>query len=101
MLAGAGGFDAVMLVVAADESVMPQTREHFAICRLLGVSRGLIALTKSDLADADMRAVAELDVREMAAGSFLEAAEIVPVSSRTGEGLDALRGAIARLGSAG
>ncbi|MEX2270923.1 MAG: selenocysteine-specific translation elongation factor [Vicinamibacterales bacterium] len=101
MLAGAGGFDAVLLVVAADESVMPQTREHFAICRLLGLSRGVIALTKSDLADADMRAVAELDVREMIAGSFLEAAEIVPVSSRTGEGLDHLRAAIARLAGPG
>ena len=101
MLAGAGGFDAVLLVVAADESVMPQTREHFAICRLLGLSRGVIALTKSDLADPDMRAVAELDVREMAAGSFLETADIVPVSSRTGEGLDPLRAAIARLAGHG
>src|SRR5688500_18281600 len=101
MLAGAGGFDAVLLVVAADESVMPQTREHFAICRLLGLSRGVIALTKSDLADPDMRAVAELDVRDMVAGSFLETADIVPVSSRTGEGLDQLRAAIARLAAGG
>ena len=100
MLAGAGGFDAVLLAVAADESVMPQTREHFAICRLLGLSRGVVALTKSDLADADMRAVAEADVREMVAGSFLASAEIVAVSSATGEGLDALRGAIARLAGA-
>ncbi|HUF22652.1 MAG TPA: selenocysteine-specific translation elongation factor, partial [Vicinamibacterales bacterium] len=101
MLAGAGGFDAVLLVVAADESVMPQTREHFAICRMLGLSRGVVALTKSDLADADMRAVAESDVRELAAGSFLEGAEIVAVSSRTGEGLDAVRAAIARLAEGG
>jgi len=101
MLAGAGGFDAVLLVVAADESVMPQTREHFAICRMLGLSRGVIALTKSDLADADMLAVAESDVRGMIAGSFLEGAEIVAVSSRTGEGLDALRAAIARLAASG
>ncbi len=101
MLAGAGGVDAVLLVVAADESVMPQTREHFAICRLLGLSRGVVALTKSDLADADMRAVAESDVRELVAGSFLDGAEIVPVSSRTGEGLEALRAAIARLAVAG
>jgi selenocysteine-specific elongation factor len=98
MLAGAGGFDAVLLVVAADEGVMPQTREHFAICRLLGLTRGVIALTKSDLADADTRAVAAADARELVAGSFLDDAEIVQVSSRTGEGLDALRAAIARLG---
>ena len=98
MLAGAGGFDAVLLVVAADEGVMPQTREHLAICRLLGLSRGVIALTKSDLADADMRAVAELDVRELAAGTFLEGADVVPVSARTGDGIDALRASIARLG---
>ena len=97
MLAGAGGFDAVLLAVAADESVMPQTREHFAICRLLGLSRGVVALTKADLADADMRAVAESDVRELVAGSFLAGAEIVAVSSRTGEGLNELRAAIARL----
>jgi selenocysteine-specific elongation factor len=101
MLAGAGGFDAVLLVVAADESVMPQTREHFAICRLLGLSRGVIALTKADLADPDMRGVAESDVRELVAGSFLEGAEIVAVSSRTGEGLDTLRAAIARLAEGG
>ena len=101
MLAGAGGFDAVLLVVAADEGVMPQTREHLAICRLLGIARGVIALTKSDLADADMRAVAEIDVRELVAGTFLEDAEITPVSSRTGEGLDALGGAIDRLAASG
>lgn len=101
MLAGAGGFDAVLLAVAADEGVMPQTREHFAICRMLGLSRGVVALTKSDLADADMRAVAESDVRGMIAGSFLDGAEIVAVSSRTGEGLDALRAAIARLAASG
>lgn len=100
MLAGAGGFDAVLLVVAADEGVMPQTREHLAICRLLGLSRGVIALTKIDLADADMRAVAELDVRELTAGTFLGDAEVVPVSARTGEGLYALRAAIMRLGDA-
>ena len=72
MLAGVGGIDAVLLVVAADESVMPQTREHFDICRLLQVPRGAIALTKIDLADADMRELAALEVRELVAGSFLE-----------------------------
>jgi selenocysteine-specific elongation factor len=91
MLAGAHGLDAVMLVVAADESVMPQTREHFEICRLLGLRHGLVALTKCDLADAETRALAETETRELVAGSFLEGAPIVPVSGKTGEGLGALR----------
>ena len=94
MLAGAGGIDLVMLVVAADESVMPQTREHFDICRLLHVPAGLIALTKIDLADADLQTLAALEARELTSGSFLDAAPIVGVSSRTGEGLDALRAAL-------
>jgi selenocysteine-specific elongation factor len=91
MLAGAHGIDAVILVVAADESVMPQTREHFHICRLLGIPRGLVALTKSDVADADMQALAEMEVRELVAGSFLDGAPVLRVSARTGEGLDSLR----------
>jgi len=95
MLAGAGGIDAVMLVVAANESVMPQTREHLAICRLLGVTRGLVALTKVDVVDEDTRDVAAIEVRELVAGTFLERAPIVPVSARSGEGLDALRRVIA------
>jgi selenocysteine-specific elongation factor len=95
MLAGAGGIDLVLLVVAADESVMPQTREHFEICRLLGVERGIIALTKSDLADADMLAVAESETRELVADSALKSAPIVPVSSKTEQGLVALRAALA------
>jgi selenocysteine-specific elongation factor len=94
MLAGAGGIDAVLLVVAADESVMPQTREHLAICRLLGVERGIVALTKSDLVDADTCGVTALEVRALVDGTFLAAAPIVPVSARTGAGLDALRQAI-------
>ena len=94
MLAGIGGIDLVMLVVAADESVMPQTREHFDICRLLHVPAGLVALTKADLVDADTRELARMEVRELVAGSFLEGAPIVPVSARTGEGLDALRAAL-------
>ena len=94
MLAGVGGIDVVVLVVAADESVMPQTREHFAICRLLRVPAGVVALTKADLADADTLAIARLEVQELVAGSFLEGAPIVPVSSKTGEGLDALRAAL-------
>ena len=71
MLAGVGGMDLVMLVVAADESVMPQTREHFHICRLLHVPRGLIVLTKSDLSDRETLELARLEVRELVAGSFL------------------------------
>jgi selenocysteine-specific elongation factor len=97
MLAGAGGIDAVLLVVAADESVMPQTREHFQICRLLGFDRGVIALSKADLADQDLRGVAAAEVRALVAGSFLAGAPIVPVSARSGEGLDALRAALAAL----
>jgi selenocysteine-specific elongation factor len=95
MLAGVGGIDLVVLVVAADESVMPQTREHFDICRLLRVPTGLVALTKADVADADMVEIARLDVRELVAGSFLDGAPIVPLSARTGEGLDAFRAALA------
>jgi selenocysteine-specific elongation factor len=97
MLAGAGGIDLVMLIVAADESVMPQTREHFQICRLLHVPAGLIVLTKSDLADGDMLEIARMDVAELTAGSFLEAAPVVAVSSRTGAGLDQVRHVLAAL----
>src|SRR5437667_3498594 len=89
MLAGVGGIDLVVLVVAADESVMPQTREHFEICRLLRVPAGLIVLTKIDIADAEMQALAGLEVRELVAGSFLEDAPLLRVSSRTAEGLEA------------
>jgi selenocysteine-specific elongation factor len=94
MLAGAFGIDAVVLVVAADESVMPQTREHFHICRLLGVPRGVVALTKCDLADRDSQALAELEVGELVTGSFLEGRPVLQVSARTGEGLPALRAAL-------
>jgi selenocysteine-specific elongation factor len=94
MLAGAGGIDLVMLVVAADESVMPQTREHFQICRLLEVPAGLIVLTKSDVADADMIETARLEVRELVVGSFLADAPIVAVSSTKGTGLDDLKAAL-------
>jgi selenocysteine-specific elongation factor len=94
MLAGVGGIDLVVLVVAADESVMPQTREHFDICRLLHVPTGLVALTKSDLVDADTLELVRLEVRELAAGSFLDGAPIVPVSAKTGDGLDAFRRAL-------
>jgi len=97
MLAGAGGIDAVALVIAADESVMPQTREHFEICRLLGLERGLIVLTKADRADRDAVEIAALEARELVAGSFLEGAPLVVTSARTGAGLDDLRQALAAL----
>jgi selenocysteine-specific elongation factor len=99
MLAGAGGIDAVVLVVAADESVMPQTREHFEICRLLHVPAGVIALTKCDAADADLIEIAGLEVRELVAGSFLDGAPVVQVSAKTGAGLDGLRAELEALAS--
>ena len=94
MLAGVGGIDSALLVVAADESVKPQTREHFAICKLLGIPTGLVAITKSDLVDRDILELVRLEVEDLAAGSFLEGKPIVPVSSTTGAGLDDLRAAI-------
>jgi len=101
MLAGAGGLDAILLVVAADEGVKPQTREHFAIARLLGLSRGLVALTKVDRVAPELREVVSLEVREFLAGSFLENAPILPVSARTGEGIDELRRALLDVAVAG
>ena len=97
MLAGVGGMDLVMLHVAADESVMPQTREHFDICRLLRVPSGLVVLTKSDLVDASTLDVVRLEVKDLVAGSFLEGAPVVAVSARTGAGLADLRRTLAGL----
>ncbi len=97
MLAGAGGIEAVLLVVAADESVMPQTREHFEIVRLLDLAAGVVALTKVDRVAPELVEVTASDVRDLTRGSFLENAPIVPVSARTGEGLDALRAALVGL----
>jgi selenocysteine-specific elongation factor len=94
MMAGAAGIDLVLLVIAADESLKPQTREHFDICRLLGVKRGVVALTKSDLVDADMLGLVKLEVEEYLRGSFLERAPIVAVSARTGAGLPELKKAL-------
>jgi selenocysteine-specific elongation factor len=94
MLAGAGGIDLVLLVIAADEGVRPQTREHFDICRLLEIPRGIIALTKSDLVSTDMPDSARLDVEEFVRGSFLQNAPIISVSAKTGAGLDELRAAL-------
>lgn len=97
MLAGAGGIDAVLLVVAADESVKPQTREHFEICRLLGVRHGMFVLTKIDLADAAQLVRARADVAALAKGSFLEGAPIEAVSAVTGAGLEKLKRQLALL----
>ena len=99
MLAGIGGIDFVTLVVAADEGVKPQTREHFDICRLLSIQRGLIVLTKSDLVDADSLAVVRLELEDFVRGSFLEGAPILPVSAIKGTGLDELKRELARVAS--
>ena len=88
MLAGASGIDFVLLAVAADDGVMPQTREHLAIIQLLGLQRGIVALTKCDLADTERRAVVTSQIRNLIAGTALAQAPILPVSSATGEGLD-------------
>jgi selenocysteine-specific elongation factor len=90
----------VLLVVAGDESIKPQTREHFDICRLLGIPRGLVAITKSDLVDAEMLGLVRLEVEEFVRGSFLEGAPIIPVSARTGAGLDELKQALLRVAHA-
>ena len=98
MLAGAHGIDAVALVIAADESVMPQTREHFDICRLLDVRKGLVVLTKKDLVDDDLLQLVRAETETLVAGSFLESAPIIAVSSRTGEGIDNLKEALREIG---
>jgi selenocysteine-specific elongation factor len=100
MLAGVGGIDLVLFVIAADESIKPQTREHFDICRLLGIPRGVIALTKADLVDEDILGLVRMEVEELVAESFLEGAPMVPVSSLTGAGLDDLRRELARVAAA-
>src|SRR5262245_6724443 len=97
MLAGVGGIDLVMLVIAADEGVMPQTREHLAICQLLRIKDGLVALTKVDLVDEDWLALVIEDSREFLKGTFLESKPIVGVSAKTGQGLDALKAALGTL----
>ena len=97
MLAGVGGIDFIVFVIAADESIMPQTREHFEICRLLRIRSGLIALTKCDLVDRDTIEVAKLEIADFVRGSFLENAPILPISATTGMGLDVLRSELARV----
>ncbi len=91
MVAGVTGMDLLAFVIAADEGIMPQTREHFEICRLLGVKQGLVILTKIDMVDGDWLEMVEEEVREFCTGSFLEGAPIIHVSSTTGEGIDQVR----------
>jgi selenocysteine-specific elongation factor len=95
MLAGATGIDLAVLVVAADDSIMPQTREHLEILRLLGLRHGVLALTKCDLVDETTREVVELEVRELVQGTFLENAPLIATAAYTGEGIAELKAAIA------
>jgi selenocysteine-specific elongation factor len=97
MLAGVGGIDLAMLVIAADEGVMPQTREHLAICSLLRVRTGLVVLTKTDTVEADWIELVRDDVAGLVRGTFLESAPIVAVSAKTGEGIEELKAALRRL----
>ena len=105
MLAGVGGIDLVLLVIAADEGIKPQTREHFDICRLLAIRRGITVLTKSDAVDAETLEVVRLEVEDYVRGSFLDTtldaaqSPMVAVSSLTGAGLDELKSALARVAS--
>src|SRR5260370_40861051 len=99
MQAGEHGIDLVALVIAADESVMPQTREHFDICRLLGVSCGLVVITKKDLVDEELLQLVFAEARELTVGSFLEDAPIVAVSWRTGEGIEELKQTLREIGA--
>src|SRR3984885_14865673 len=101
MLAGVGGIDLVLLVIAADEGIKPQTREHFDICRLLAIRRGITVLTKSDAVDAETLEVVRLEVEDYVRGSFLDAAQspMVAVSSLTSAGLNELKSALAQVAS--
>ena len=97
MVAGATGIDIVVMVIAADEGVMPQTREHMEICTLLGIQHGLIVMTKTDMVDEEWLELALEDIREFSQGTFLEDAPILPVSSVTGDGIPELITAIAEI----
>jgi selenocysteine-specific elongation factor len=101
MLAGVGGIDVVLLVIAADEGVKPQTREHFDICRLLSIPRGIVVLTKSDTVDADTLEVVRLEIEDFLRGSFLDPQRtpVVPVSATTGTGITSLKRELARIAS--
>jgi selenocysteine-specific elongation factor len=97
MLAGTGTVNAVLMIIAADESIKPQTIEHYEICKLLGIKHGVIAVTKKDLVDGIMLEVTMQDIKDFTEGGFLENAKILPVSSRNGEGMEELRREILRL----
>ncbi|WP_129125100.1 selenocysteine-specific translation elongation factor [Geomonas oryzae] len=97
MVAGVGGMDLVLLVIAADEGIMPQTREHLEICQLLGVKRGIVVLTKKDMVDSDWLDLVTEEVRDYLADSFLAGAPVVAVSSRTGDGIDALKAELIKM----
>ena len=97
MVAGAGGIDLVVMVIAADEGVMPQTREHLEICGLLGINRGLVALTKADMVDEDWLALVQEDIRDFLKGTFLETSPIIPLSSLTGVGLPDFLAALGKI----
>ncbi len=97
MLAGVGGIDLVLFVVAADESIKPQTREHFEICRLLGIRHGIVVLTKADLVDPEILELVKLEMEEFTVNSFLAGARTVAVSARTGAGIPELKAAILQL----
>ncbi|MEO2065468.1 MAG: selenocysteine-specific translation elongation factor, partial [Desulfurobacteriaceae bacterium] len=90
MLAGAHGLDVVLFIVAADEGIMPQTKEHLTVCQSLGTKKGIVVLTKKDLVDEDWLELVKEEVKEFSKGTFLEGAPIVAVSSKTGEGIDEL-----------
>jgi len=94
MLAGAGGIDMVLMVIAADEGIMPQSREHLAICDLLKIKAGLIVITKADLVEKEWLSLVADEIKDFVKGTFLEQAAIIPVSSKTGENLDSLKNAI-------
>ncbi len=100
MLAGVSGIDLVLFVIASDESIKPQTREHFDICMLLGIRKGIVVLTKADLAQGDLLELAKLEAGEFVRGSFLENAPMVAVSATTGAGLDELRAELGKLAAA-
>jgi len=100
MLAGASGIDLVLFVIAADEGIMPQTREHFDICRLLRVEKGVVALTKADLVDDEMLEIVRHETEELVRGSFLNSAPVISVSSKTREGINDVAAALSSVGRA-
>ncbi|MFN2342552.1 MAG: selenocysteine-specific translation elongation factor, partial [Desulfonatronovibrio sp.] len=99
MVSGASGIDFVMLVIAADEGVMPQTKEHLDICTLLGIETGLVALTKTDMVDEEWFELVQEDVHEYLQNTFLTEAPVIPVSAHTGEGLDILKNHLKEISS--